>query len=125
MPKEILDIILSAVSILVTGLTGFAVTFIVALIKTKIKDQKLAGYLSSITGIVSDSVMSVFQSFVQTLKENDSFDEKAQAEAKQRALSIINSQLTPDLKNFITANYGDMNEWLSNKIEATLYSLKN
>lgn len=125
MPKEILDIILSAVSILVTGLTGFVVTFIITLIKTKIKDQKLAGYLSSITGIVSDSVMSVFQSFVQTLKENDSFDEKAQAEAKQRALSIINSQLTPDLKNFITANYGDINEWLSNKIEATLYSLKN
>lgn len=125
MPQEVLNIILSAVSIIVTGLASWGVGVLIAWMNTKIKDQKMAKHLSAVTLIVSDAVMNVFQSFVETLKINGNFDEKAQKEAKDKALNIINSQLTPELTNYIANNYGDVQEWLKNKIEATIYTLKS
>ena len=124
MPQEVLNIILSAVSILVTGLASWGVGVLISWMNKKIKDQTLVKHLTAVTQIVTDAVMNVFQSFVETLKTNGTFDEKAQAEAKERALSIINSQLTEELVAYIKDNYGDVQEWLSNKIESVIYTLK-
>lgn len=124
MTQEVLNIILSALSILITGLVGWGVTTLTTWLNTKIKDKKLASYLTQVTQIITDAVMNVFQSFVETLKANGTFDEKAQEEAKQKALDIINSQLTEELKGFIKSNYGDIQAWLKNKIESVIYSLK-
>ena len=124
MPQELLNIVLSAVSIVITGLASWGVSVFINWMNSKIKDQKLADYLTSITQIVTDAVMNVFQSFVETLKANGKFDEKAQAEAKQKAIDIIMTQLTPELKEYITTNFGDMKEWVSNKIESVIYGLK-
>lgn len=124
MPQEVLNIILSAVSIAVTGLVSWAVGLLISWMNKKIKDQTLAKHLTAITQIVTDAVMNVFQSFVETLKNNGKFDEAAQKEAKDRALDIIMKQLTPELKDYITNNFGDLTEWLSNKIESVIYGLK-
>ena len=124
MPQEVLNIILSAVSILVTGLASWGVGVLVSWMNKKIKDQTLVKHLTAVTQIVTDAVMNVFQSFVETLKTNGVFDKKAQAEAKEKALSIINSQLTEELVAYIKDNYGDVQEWLSNKIESVIYTLK-
>ena len=124
MPQEVLNIILSAVSIAVTGLASWAVGLLISWMNKKIKDQTLAKHLTAVTQIVTDAVMNVFQSFVETLKNNGKFDEAAQKEAKERALDIIMKQLTPELKDYITNNFGDLTEWLSNKIESVIYGLK-
>lgn len=124
MPAEVWNIIWSVVGLVVTGLASWGVGLLINLLNSKIKDQKLAGYLTSITQIVTDAVMEVFQSFVDTLKKNGSFDKAAQEEAKQRAIDIIMTQLTPELKNYITENFGDMKQWLGTKIEAIIYNLK-
>lgn len=124
MPQEILNIILSAVSLLVTGLVGWGVSVFTSWLNTKIADKQVAGYLTQITNIVTDAVMNIYQSFVETLKKNGKFDQAAQKEAKEAALKIINSQLTDELKDYIAANYGDITAWLSNKVEAVIYSLK-
>lgn len=121
---EVLNIILSAVSIIVTGLATWGVKAFTSWIGTKIKDEKLAKYLTQITEITSDAVMNIYQSFVETLKANGKFDAEAQKQAKKAALNIIESQLTDELKGFIVDNYGDMRTWLENKIEAVIYTLK-
>ena len=90
----------------------------------KIKDQTLVNHLSAITQIVTDAVMNVFQSFVETLKTNGNFNEEAQKEAKEKAMTIIESQLTGELRKYIADNYGDVQKWLNNKIESVIYSLK-
>ena len=125
MPQEVLNIILSAVSILVTGLASWGVGVLINWMNSKIKDQTLARHLTAVTQIVTDAVMNVFQSFVDTLKKNGNFDEAAQKEAKDRAMEIILNQLTPELKDYIAENYGDIYEWISNKIESVIYSLKS
>ena len=122
--ETIKDILLSACSIVVTGLVGWGVTVLTSGLNTKIKDKKLASYLTRITQITTDAVECVFQSFVETLKNNDKFDQNAQKEAKDKALEIINSQLTDELKDFIADNYGDIQKWLLNKIESVIYQLK-
>ena len=122
--ETIKDILLSACSIIVTGLLGWGVSVLTSWLNTKIKDKKLASYLTRITQITTDAVECVFQSFVETLKNNDKFDQNAQKEAKDKALEIINSQLTDELKDFIADNYGDIQKWLLNKIESVIYQLK-
>ena len=113
MSQEVLNILLSALGIVVTGLASWGVAMFTRWLNTKIKDKKLATFLTKITTIVTDAVMAVFQSFVQTLKDNGKFDEAAQKEAKERAMTIITGQLTDDMKTFITENYGDIQTWIS------------
>ena len=45
--------------------------------------------------------------------------------SSKKALAIIQSQLTDELKAYIQENFGDMQSWLLSKIEAIIYSLKN
>lgn len=125
MSQEVLNIILSAVSIAVTALVSWGVGTFISWMNSKIKDQTVAKHLATITQIVTDAVMNVFQSFVETLKACDSFDANAQKEAKEKAYSIIVNQLTPELVQYIKDNYGDLEEWINNKIEAVIYMLKS
>ena len=124
MPQEVLNIILSALSIAVTGLVSWGVSLFISWMNSKIKDQELAKHLTKVTQIVTDAVMNVYQSFVETLKVNGGFTEECQKQAKEKALEIINSQLTEELKSYISSNYGDIQIWLSNKIESVIYMLK-
>ena len=71
-----------------------------------------------------NAVQAVFQSFVDTMKKSGQWNAEAAAEAKERAYNIIMSQLTAELKAYITDNFGDMKEYLMNQIEAMIYNLK-
>ncbi len=122
--EQFYAILWSAVGIIITGIAGWLVAVITSFFNSKIKDKKLAKMASDITTIVVNAVSSVFQTFVDTLKKNGKFDEKAQIEAKEKALTIINSQLTEELKQYIQDNFGDIQEYLMNRIEAVIYSLK-
>lgn len=122
--EQFYAVLWSAVGIIITGIAGWLVAVITSFFNSKIKDKKLAKMASDITTIIVNAVSSVFQTFVDTLKKNGKFDEKAQIEAKEKALTIINSQLTEELKQYIQDNFGDIQEYLMNRIEAVIYSLK-
>ena len=125
MNQEILNIIISGVSVIVTGLCSWAVAVLINWLNAKIKDQALATFVTKITIIVTDAVKAIYQEFVEVLKKDGKFDKEAQEEAKRRAICIINGQLTKDMKKFITENFGDIEEWIGKKIEAVIYNLKN
>ena len=125
MPQEVLNIILSAVSVVVLGLASWGVTILTSFINSKMKDKKMAAFLTKIINIVNDSVKTIFQEFVEILKQEGRFDETKQKQAKEKALQIINSQLTPELIDFVQSNYGDVEAWISNQIEVAIYNLKN
>lgn len=125
MPQEILNIILSAVSVIVVGLASWGVTLLTNWITSKMKDKKAAGFLTKILGIIADAVKQIYQQFVEALKNEGKFNKEAQEKAKEGALKIIKEQLTPELTEFIKNNYGDATTWISNQIEVALYNLKN
>lgn len=107
-----------------TGLASWLTAYVVGLLNQKIKDKKLARWSSELFQIIMSAVQTVFQSFVDTMKKAGKFDEAAQKEAKERAYNIIISQLTPELKTYITDNFGDMKDYLMNQIESMIYNLK-
>lgn len=97
---------------------------ITSYLNKKIKDKKLANLASNLVMIVMNSVQAVTQEYVSVMKKNGKWTEEAQAEAKQRAYTIICSQLTPELREYITTNFGDIKSYIFTQIEAIIYQLK-
>ena len=125
MPQDFYTILWSVVGLIATGLATWLTSFVVGWLNQKIKDKKIARWSTTLFEIIMRAVQTIFQDFVETLKNNNKFTPEAQKEAKDRAYNIIVSQLTPELTKYITDNFGDMKEYLFNQIEAMIYQLKN
>ena len=119
---NILSVVVTAIVIPVISFLGFKIS---QYLNSKIKDEKARDLLNQANEIVLNAVKVVFQTYVEALKEKGEFNKDAQAIALTRAKGIITSELTEELKNFITQNYGDLAAWITNSIEASIYKLKN
>lgn len=123
------EILMNIISVLVTAvilpLISFAGSKLIAWLNAKIKDENGKIQLTVATTIVTNAVRSVFQTYVDTLKKNDIFDLKSQKIALTKAKDEAFAQMTDDIKEYITKNYGDLEAWLTTQIEATINVLKN
>ena len=119
---NILSVVVSAVVLPLISLIG---TKLVSFINTKINDEKASKLLSKATEIVTNAVRSVFQTYVEALKKNGTFDKESQISALNQAKTIAISQMTDEVKDYISATYGDLDNWLNTNIEATINTLKN
>lgn len=122
--NNILTILLSAVSVVITGLATWLTSYLVMLINKKIKDKDITKWMTQITEIVMNAVKTISQTYVNELKSKGKFDTEAQKIAFQKALGLCMSSLTEEAKTFIKNNYGDIEAWLRTQIESTIYSLK-
>lgn len=125
MPQEILNIIFSAVGVLVTGLITWLTTQLISFLNSKIKNEKAAKFAVDVSTIVMNSVKTIMQTYVESLKQEGAFTEEKQKEALVKCLDIVKTQLTPELTTYIKENFGDIEEYLRTLIEAAIYSLKN
>ena len=124
--NQILLNILAAVSTcIILPLISFLGIKLSQWLSAKIKDEKAAALFTKAVDIVTNAVRITFQTYVESLKNSGSFGKDEQLIAFEKAKAIIASELTEDLKVFITQNYGDLQTWISNQIEATIYKLKN
>ena len=119
---NVLSIIVTAVIIPVISFLGFKLS---QFLNTKIKDEKGQKLLDTAVDIVINAVRSVFQTYVESLKNSGNFNADAQKIAFNLAKSIVLKQLSEDAKQYIATNYGDLEEWIRNQIEASIYKLKN
>ena len=125
MSTEVMNILLSVVSVVLTALASWGVAVLTNWLNTKIKDKNMAAMITQCLNIVADAVKQIYQEFVEALKKEGKFDAVAQEEAKKRAITVVKNQLTPELMDFVKANYGDVEAWIKNQIEVALYNLKN
>lgn len=123
------DIIFNIISVVVTAvilpLISYAGTRLITWLNAKIKDENAKQQLTVATDIVTSAVRSVFQTYVEALKKNGTFDKKSQKVALIKAKDEALSQMSDDIKDYITKNYGDLQTWLTTQIEATINILKN
>lgn len=77
------------------------------------------------TDIVMNAVRSVFQTYVETLKKNGTFDKESQKVALIKAKDDALAQMSDEIKDYITKNYGDLETWITTQIESTINILKN
>ena len=124
--NEILFNILSVVTTaVILPLISFAGTKLISWLNAQIKDVNARTQLSVATTIVTNAVRSVFQTYVEALKKNGTFDAKSQKIALTKAKDEALAQMTDDIKEYITSTYGDLETWLTTQIEATINLLKN
>lgn len=122
--QKMQDVILIIVGTVGTGLATWLTTVIITWLNSKIKDKKLARWSTAVTKIIMEAVQSVFQTYVEALKKEGKFTEAEQRIANEKALFIIKSQLTDELIKYIKENFGDMEVFLKEQIEAMIYQLK-
>ena len=125
MNQILLNILAAVTTCIILPLISFLGIKLSQWLSTKIKDEKAAKLLTQATEIVVTAVKSVFQTYVESLKNSGTFDKTAQLEALNKAKAIVTSELTVELKDFIVANYGDLESWITKEIEASIYKLKN
>ena len=119
------DLILSICSLILTGLATWGLSVFTNWMNTKLANKKSAIFAESILNIVVNCVKATYQTYVESLKGTDLWTKEAQETALQMALTTAKSQLTNDAKEYITENYGGLDEYLTSLIETVLYDLKN
>ena len=123
------DILLNIISVVFTvfiiPLLTMLGTKVIYWINSKIKNEKVAGLLTQATEAVMNAVRSVFQTYVEQLKADGTIDEEKQRNALLKAKDLALSQMTDEVKTYIQINYGDLQQWLTTSIEATINKLKN
>ena len=123
------EIIINIISVVVTSivlpLISIAGAKLIQFINSKIKNNKAADLLTTATTIVINAVRSVFQTYVEALKKEGSFNKDAQIIALNKAKDIALIQMTDEVKNYLVTTYGSLDSWLDTNIEAIINILKN
>lgn len=114
----------SAIGVMLMGLATWVSSFVTSWLSTKIKDKKLRSLAVQLNEIVMRAVMTITQTYVDNMKKQNAFDGEAQKNALNKCLGIINTQLTPELRDYVEENFGDIKSYLVTLIESTIASLK-
>ena len=125
MNQILLNILAAVTTCIILPLISFLGIKLSQWLSTKIKDEKAKALFTKAVDIVTNAVRVTFQTYVESLKNSGNFTSEAQKIAFNLAKSLVLKQLSEDAKNYISKNYGDLEEWIRNQIEASIYKLKN
>ena len=106
---------------LLAVLTGYAVQFIRAKsaeTAARTENETAQKYIKMIEKTITDCIIATNQTYTNSLKEQGKFDEEAQKIAFEKSFNAIMAILSEDAKNYIIATTGDINVYLTQKIEA-------
>lgn len=127
---EFNEVLNSVLYIVLTAIVPIITTYVVNLIKVKIKEsdaiteatknEDASNLIKDALNDVMDAVLYVNQVYVDALKSSNSFDEKAQKEAFNRAYVEAMNMISEGTKEVITEMYGSFDKWLQLKIESSV-----
>lgn len=118
------EYLITIICAVLTALVSWGMTALVKLINTKVKNEKAARMTTEAITIVYNAVKTVMQSYVDTLKAKGEFTAEAQKAAAQKAFNIALGQMSEELKEYVTTNYGDLTAYIYNLIEAYVLTVK-
>ena len=119
------EVIAQIFEICVIPLLGILTTYFVKLINAKITEignssnnELEKKYLIMLNSIITDCVIATTQTYVESLKKQGKFDAEAQKKAFNLTLNAVLNILNDDAKKVLTEAVGDLNLYISQKIEA-------
>ena len=115
------DIIYIVITALALPLTKYLVDLFrakISEISINVQDETLKGYIAFAEEAISKAVVSVNQTYVDSLQASGKFDKEAQKEAKDKAVTIAKKLITEDAKTAISMIYGDFDSYLDATMEA-------
>ena len=120
-----MEILQQIFELCVIPLLGILTTYLVKLIRKKNKelDEKVSNkiskkYIDMLADTITDCVVSTNQTYVDALKEANAFDKEAQKKAFELTYNKIMNVLTEDAKEYLTTVYGDLEIYITTKIES-------
>lgn len=90
----------------------------------KIENEQLEKYIDSANEAISMAVISTSQTYVDSIKKAGKFDEAAQTEAKNMAVTKAKELITAEAKAAIETLYSDFDKYLDNAIESIVRESK-
>ena len=109
-------VLTAAIPLCLKFLYSWVTTFVEE--KTQNMDNaQLKEYINSAVQAVMKAVMSTYQTYVDSLKKQDLFDEEAQKKAFEMAKNAAMLMITEDVKVAVEEVYGDFNTWIDSTIE--------
>lgn len=121
------NILYAVIAAAVPVITGFICTWLASLYgnnKTKIKNENVKEVLGQVTDMIVAAVETTTSTYVKSLKAENLFDADAQKEAFNKTFNAVKKQLTTESAKIIEETYGDVEEYLTNKIEQLVEALK-
>lgn len=113
---------------LIGVLTGILIKYINSKsteIITQTEDAQAKKYIAMLDTTITSCVLATTQTYVDSLKKAGKFDVEAQKTAFEMTYNAILNVLTEDAKNYLTAFYGDLGAYMTNKIEAEVKNTKS
>ena len=105
-------------------LLGVLTTFLVRYINAKMKtladttnDEKQKKYIEMLNNTITDCVIAMNQTYVNSLKQQGKFDGEAQKKAFTDVYNKVIAILGQDAIEYLNSAVGDLNEYISSKIE--------
>ena len=75
-------------------------------------------YIAMLDDTICACVIATTQTYVEALKKDNAFTKEAQKEAFDLTFNAVMSVLTDEAKKYLSAAYGDLTAYITNKIEA-------
>lgn len=117
--------------VVVIPLLGILTAYVVKLVNAKIKDINKERdnvleekYLTMLGATISDCVTATTQTYVESLKKQGKFDAEAQKEAFNQTYTAVMNILSEEAKKYLTVAVGDLNLYITQKIEAEVNANK-
>lgn len=118
------QIIINVLTYLFIALIGGALTFIIRWLNKEIKNDFVSSVLDEIERAVNDAVRYVNQTYVDDLKEINSFTDLDKKNALNMAVNAAITGLSKRALTYINKNYDSIQDLLETKIEAAIKNFK-
>ena len=111
--------------VVVIPLLGILTAYIVKVVNAKLeevsanrKNELEKKYIDMLNDTISDCVIATTQTYVESLKKQGSFDAEAQKEAFNQTYNSVMDILSEEAKKYLNEAIGDLNLYITQKIEA-------
>ena len=112
---------------IINSLLKIAITILIpygfSLLKAKLTNDIQTKYVEKAEQLIVEAVQQVQQTYVDNLKAEDLFDANAQRTAFEMVKETVLNTMSTRMKEIVIDAVGDFEEFMRNKIEATVYTM--
>lgn len=120
-----MELLAQIMEVVIIPLLGVITAYVIKVVNAKLDDIALTReselekkYLDMLSETITDCVMATTQTYVESLKKRGEFTAEAQKEAFEQTYNAVINILSEDAKEYLTVAVGDLNLYITQKIEA-------
>lgn len=120
-----MELLAQAMDLIIIPLLGILTAYVIRIVNAKMNEMsiKYSGelekkYINMLNDTITDCVIATTQTYVDSLKKQGKFDVEAQQAAFHQTYDAVMDILSEDAKTFLANAIGDLNLYITQKIEA-------